>query len=494
MDGRSVNRSVYAQLGDSLLGFACYVTPFYKPSGHHRVLADALERVERGECRRLIVTMPPQRGKSQLTSRLFPAWALGRDPDRKIMVISYSAEKAVEFSRDARDIVRSDRYRKVFPQRQLAYDSQAVGHWRFEESRGFVHAVGAGGPITGFGADLMILDDLVKDQEQADSASAREKLWQWYSSVAYTRLSPQGAVVLVMTRWHEDDICGRLLQAMADDPLAEKWEVVHLPALDDEDSPLWPERYTLEDYERIRRTVGPRTWEALYQGRPRPDDGAMFKRSWFKVIQPHEVPKLERWVRAWDVAASQKTSADYNAGVLMGLDEDGSLIVAHVAHHRGEWPETRRRIIELALADQARSSVSIGIANTGLGLPMYQDLNLEPELSGIRLDPIVEKGDKVSRARVFQARAEMGLVKLVDGPWLDGLLRELEGFPLGKHDDQVDALSGACTLLFARQGRRVDERDEMAPSGISPNSWTFIQKLVEFMKEQEEEGENWMAA
>lgn len=475
------NNSIYFALRESLLGFALYYRQDYEPSRHHRELAQALEKVERGEITRLIVTMPPQRGKSELCSRIFPAWAFGKNPHWKTILVGYSAELAEGFSRDAREIVRSSRYRRVFPNRWLADDTQSVSFWKFANQRGFVKSTGAGGSITGFGADLVILDDPLKDRQQAESEQERQKLWDWYTSVILTRLAPGARVVVVQTRWHEDDLVGRLLEAEKLDPLADKWTVVHFPALDEnEQNPLWPERYRVADYLKIKANVGGRDWNALYQGRPTPQDGAIFQRGWFKIEPKSKTPDLERWVLAFDTAASIKNSADWTVGALVGMDPEGGIWIKDIQRWRSEWPDSKKRIIQMVKDYRAQGlEITLGFAKRGLGLPMLQELVRSPELP-VAVRPIEEKGDKVERARVWQSRAEAGLLYLVHGEWVNEFIGECLGFPYGKHDDQVDSVSGAVELLYKTQGA---VKPVEVP--LRNDTWEYFEKLSELNAEQQ---------
>ena len=271
-----------------LLEFTQLTYESYAPAPHHRLLADALEKVERGEIKRLMVFMPPRHGKSELASVRFPAWYLGRNPDRRVIAASYGSVMANKFSRRARNLIDSPAFRRIFPDTELAGDAAAVQFWAIEGKDGQYNAAGVGGGITGEGADLLLIDDPVKDAEAAASLTIREKTYDWYTSTAYTRLNDErGAIVLIQTRWHEDDLAGKLLRDAAEG--GEQWHVLRLPALADGDDPLgrkegealWPARFPVERLNVIRSTLRNNDWwDALYQQTPPEALGGRYFRSW----------------------------------------------------------------------------------------------------------------------------------------------------------------------------------------------------------------------
>ena len=276
-----------------LLPFIKYNFPGYKEGWHHRVLCDALERVEKGECKRLMVFMPPRHGKSEIISVQFPAWLIGRNKDRNIIEASYSSDLSTDFGRQARNIIASNTYRNVFAGVELSEDSKAKGKWN-TNGRGAYNAAGVGGAVTGKGADFLIIDDPVKNRQDADSVTIRETAWSWYRSTARTRLSPNGAIILVMTRWHDDDLAARIL---ANDTES-RWEVISFPAIATEDEehrkkgePLWPEHFTAQNLDEIRNDLGSYEWSALYQQEPIDEQSALFKREFFRPTTFEEVRK-----------------------------------------------------------------------------------------------------------------------------------------------------------------------------------------------------------
>jgi hypothetical protein len=256
-----------------LLHFAQYTMPSYQVGHMHKLICEKMEAVERGECKRLMIFTPPRHGKSELVSKRFPAWYLGRNPHKQIISASYGADLANDFGRDVRNIVSDNSFQVLFPGVKLAEDSQAKNRWHTNYGGSYV-AAGVGSPITGRGADILNIDDPVKDRADAESETVRNNIWNWYTSTAYTRLMPGGSVILTMTRWHEDDLAGRLLRKQQDD--GDQWDVLCLPAIDEHGRALWPERYDEEELNKKRNAIGNRDFESLYQQNPKPDGSSFF--------------------------------------------------------------------------------------------------------------------------------------------------------------------------------------------------------------------------
>ncbi len=235
----------------ALLRFTEYTLPNYIAANHHTLIADKLEALERGDIDRLMINMPPRHGKSELASRRFPAWFLGRNPDKSVIAASYNSDLATDFGRQVRNIVACTGYSKLFETR-LAEDSRAANRWNTDDGGTYV-AAGVGTAITGRGADILLIDDPLKDREEADSELQRQKIWDWYTSTAYTRLAPNGRIVVIQTRWHEDDLSGRLLEESKKG--GDAWDVLELPAINDDGEALWPEFYPLKVLERYRAVL-----------------------------------------------------------------------------------------------------------------------------------------------------------------------------------------------------------------------------------------------
>jgi len=417
---------------------------------HLRLLNRKLLDVAARRTTRLIITMPPRHGKSEFTSHDFASWYLGKFPDDRVILASYEADFAASWGRKVRDSL-NEFGDPVFGVR-VDPSSSAANRWDLAGHRGGMVTAGVGGPITGKGAHLLIIDDPVKNAEEANSPTIREKQWEWYRSVARTRLEPDGAIILIMTRWHIDDLAGRLLKQQKEDPHSDRWELIRLPAIAEENDPLgrqpgqalWPERYDEVAFRAIRPSVGEYVWQALYQQSPVPPGGTLFKRHWFdKVIDRR--PEGIRWVRYWFLATSTSSTADWTAGGLVGADSDNNLYIADMIRTQSEWPDTRKLIKATALLDGP--GVVVGVESAAFQLAAWQDLMRERELLSHTIKPVPVDRSKEDRARPWAVRAEAGKVYLVRGEWIGEFLAEVETFPRGKHDDQVDAVSGAVAEL-----------------------------------------------
>ena len=428
---------------DRLLAYAIGQIPGYKTPPHIRLLAAKLEAVERGEIPRLAVFMPPRHGKGNLASEIFPAWYLGRRPEEQVMFTTYAQDLADGFGRKVRNAVADPRHTRSFPDSILSDDSQSAK--KFNTTKGGVYyAVGAGGPVTGRGADLLIIDDPLKNREEADSKLIRDKLWDWYASTAYTRLMPGGAVVLIQTRWHEDDLAGRMLRGHED------WEILNLPALAEENdvlsripgAALWPEQYNEYALQNIRSTIGEREFAALYQQRPAPLEGALFRRAW---IQRSPMPRSGcRIAMGVDLALSLKEGADYTAIVVMGRDEFGKLYILDAVRERADFPAALHMI--RMMADKWKPA-RIAIEQVAYQAVVVQELlrNTTLPIKGVTPDK-----DKVTRAQPLALRYEQSLVSHADLPsWFED---ELLSFPQSTHDDAVDAMVYAYQAVMSMGG------------------------------------------
>lgn len=414
------------QARDSLLKFTKHTNEIYQIAQHHELIADKLEAVERGDIDRLMIFMPPRHGKSELASKRFPAWCLGRDPKRQIIAASYNSDLASDFGRNVRNIVGSPEFNEVFSGVSLATDSAAANRMNTNKGGAYV-AAGVGTAITGRGANIALIDDPLKDREEADSERRRDLVWDWYRSTLFTRLMPNGAVVLIQTRWHEDDLAGRLLEAEGD-----QWEVLDLPAISKQNEALWPEWYPLPVLERIKATIGPREWSALYQQQPQPDEGTYFQRDWFKTWE--KLPDL-RYYGTSDYAVTDG-GGDYTVHTVWGIDSSGAIY--RVDQWRGQttadvWIEEKLNLIDkykpLAWFGEA------GVIRKAIE-PMMKR-RMRERRSYCRVEWIPSIADKPTRARAFQSRLAMGQVFFE--PAAD--LSEFLVFPAGKHDDEVDTAS-----------------------------------------------------
>ncbi len=402
---------------------------------HLRYVQRKLDQVTKGECRRLLLTMPPRHGKSELTTVRYCAWRLERNQKLKLILGAYNQTLANRFSR---------RMRRIVGERvPLAIDALNVEDWETVAGGG-CRAVGVGAGVTGHGGDLIVVDDPIKSREEANSKTYRDRVYDWFQDDLYTRLEPNAALIVIATRWHEDDLIGRLIGG--DD--GSNWTLVNLPALAESNDPLGradgqalcPERYDERALEDIRKMLG-NSFHALYQGRPVPLSGELFQRSWFEIVL--SPPAVARRVRFWDKAGSQG-KGDYTAGVLMS-ESESTYFVEDVV--RGQWSayERERRIRETA----ARDSASVDIwfeQEPGSGGKDSAAASIA-NLAGYTAKAERSTGDKITRAEPLAAQTEGGNVKLVRAPWNQSYLDEFCSFPYAQHDDQVDASSGAFNKL-----------------------------------------------
>lgn len=438
----------------------------YRPVRHHEVIAAALEEVEKGTIQRLIITMPPRHGKSELASRRFPAWFMGKDPYRHTIFATYNEDTAKDFGRAVREIVQMPVFQQVFPGCQLRKGSASAELLQTLEG-GQAMFVGRGGSLTGRGADLLVIDDPIKDREEADSKSVRDKLWSWFTDVAMSRLMSVGSrVVIIMTRWHEDDLIGRLTDPRnpyynADE--ARHWKVLALPALAENDDPmgrkpgeaLWPERFDVEFLQRARG-LNPRGFAALYQGSPSPDDGDFFRREWLKGYLPHELPRDLVYYAASDHAVS--TAQDRDATVLLpvGVDQEGVIwVLPDVWWRRAETDDSVEAMIDLIerykpiywWAERGHITKSIG--------PFLRKRMQERGIYAA-IDEVVPAKDKQTRAQAIRGRMAMGSVRFPKfAPWWGDAEEELLKFPSARHDDFVDALAYVGLGLSKQVGARI---------------------------------------
>ena len=373
-----------------------------------------------------MIFMPPRHGKSELASKRFPAWCLGRDPKRQIIAASYNSDLANDFGRNVRNIVNEPEFRDVFPNVSLATDSHAANRMNTNHGGAYV-AAGVGTAVTGRGAHIALIDDPFKDREEADSERRRDVVWDWYRSTLFTRLMPGGAIVLIQTRWHEDDLAGRLLETQAD-----QWDVLELPAINQAGEALWPEWYPFKTLERIRDTVGPREWSALFQQRPQPDEGTFFQRAWFKEWET--LPAL-RYYGTSDYAVTDG-GGDYTVHRVWGIDAAGGIY--RVDGWRGQatsdvWIEEKLNLIAkhkpLAWFGEG------GVIQKAVEPALRRRMNERKVFCRLEWLPSVH--DKPTRARSFQAYAASGRVYFER----QADLGEFLSFPAGKHDDEVDTAS-----------------------------------------------------
>jgi len=454
---RELARRVLAR--KHLLPFIVRTEPGYLPGWVHRDICRRLEKfyqdVVDKKSPRLILQVPPRAGKSLIASINFPAWVLGQQPKWDIISTSYAASLAEGFSRKARDKLTSPEYTTVFDTR-LAQDAKSVQSWKTTDG-GTYNAAGVGGGIIGKGAHIGIIDDPFANKEAAWSESNRDAVWDWYTTAFYTRLAPGGGVLVIMQRWHEDDLAGRLIKAAEEDPLADQFEVVHYPAIAEHDEPyrkkgeaLHPERYSLEQLLKIKRTMHPADWEALYQQNPVVADGDFFTRDMFHIYDVKDRPPLSALTiyQAWDLAIGTKEVNDYSVGACIGIDENDNHYVLDV--HAGRWGafELVEEILNFA---KRYSPMIVGIETSQIEMAIGPLLSkrMRETNNFIRIERLKPgRRDKMMRARPLQGRMQQGMVRWPKGAsWFHETQNEMLSFPAGKHDDRVDSLSWVYLML-----------------------------------------------
>ena len=455
----------------NLMAFVKATMPSYDIGWVHREICGQLMRffvkVKKKESPRLIITMPPRHGKSQLVSRHFPSWGLGVDPDTSIIAASYSARLAKRFNKNVQNIIESDIYREIFPNTSFTERSEKVRFVKrrktyvktmeFFEVPGFegsLRSVGVEGGITGMGADILIIDDPFKDRKSADSPTVRESVWDWYTSTAYTRLSPGGGVLVTVTRWHENDLVGRLVDAMKQEG-GDQWEIINYPAIAERDEPhrkkgeaLHPGRYPLEMLLRIKHNIGSYDWGSLYQQHPTPRGGGVFKAKWIRHWT--ECPKVfDRVIQSWDFTFKDSENSDNVSGQVWGqlgsnfylLDNDTDRMdfvsqVRAMQRMSSKWPDALEKIVE----DKANGPAIISAIGS--------------RIPGIV--PYTPRGSKTARAYSVSPLFEAGNVYLPpmdeEHPWVKKYVDELLAFPNAEHDDQVDSTTQALDTLATRDG------------------------------------------
>ena len=473
-----------------LLPFIQRFRPKYMAGWVHADICRRIERfvrqVEQGLSPRLLLMMPPRSGKSEISSRHTPAWILGHHPDWEIIAASHTSSLALSFSRYIRDVMRDPAYTAVFPEAHLDPASQSVENWNLTQGGGYL-AAGVGTGITGRGATVLLLDDLVRDIEAADSDTIRDNTWEWYLSTAYTRLAPGGGVLGLMTWWHSDDWAGRIQEAMRSDD-GDKFEIVRYPAINDlgdefilpddtivqiphelpvpegarmtrpMNTAVHPDRYTTEAMLRIKRNLiaggQKRVWDALYQQNPVPDDGNYFTKEMFHFFSTRPDVRQLRLYQAWDFAISTGKERDYTVGMCIGVDHRDTVYVLDIRRFRSD---DSIMIVDTMLdfyrTYNVISTVELGVEDGQIWKAM--DAQYKKRCSERRLYPsltiLKPLTDKLTRANPLRGRMQLGKVFFDrSAAWFTDLNKEMLHFPAGKHDDQIDALAWAIRLTLER--------------------------------------------
>ena len=452
---------------EKFLAFVGKVWPTFIGGRHHAKMADAFERVARGEIKRLIINMPPRHTKSEFASYLLPAWFLGKFPHKKVIQTSHTAELAVGFGRKVRNLVDQEVYEDIFPGVGLQSDSKAAGRWDTNKG-GNYFAIGVGGAVTGKGADLLIIDDPHSKQEAAlaeVNPEIYDKTYEWYTSGPRQRLQPGGAIVIVMTRWSLKDLTGRVLKSSAQRG-GDEWEVIEFPAILPSDKPLWPEFWSMDELAALREELPNGKWMAQYQQQPTSETSAIIKRDWWREWEQDRPPFCEYTLMAWDTAFEKSQRADYSAlttwGVFYHPDESGidqaNIILLNAYRERMEFPRLKQIAIEQY---QDWQPDGIIIEKKASGAPLIYEMRA----MGIPVQEFTPtKGnDKISRLNAVADIFASGRVWAPATRWAEEVIDEVAAFPSGEHDDYVDSVSLA--MMRFRKGGYVrtllDEEDEI---------------------------------
>jgi len=448
---------------ESFLYFVTQMWPIFISGAHHKVMADAFERVARGELKRLIVNMPPRHTKSEFASFLLPAWFLGKYPEKKIIQTAHTAELATGFGRKVRNLVSSEQYQKVFSTK-LSSDSKAAGRWNTHVG-GDYFAIGVGGAVTGKGADLLIIDDPHSEQEaKQGNPAVFDNVYEWYTSGPRQRLQPGGAIIIVMTRWSKRDLTGQILKNSGKDGV-DQWEIIDFPAIMPNGNPLWPGFWSKTALEALKSELPVSKWEAQYQQNPTSEEGAIVKREHWRIWEEKRPPECDYIIQSWDTAFEKNNRADYSACTTWGVfqhpnkagDLKPNIILLDALKERMEFPELKRRALDLYKEFEPDTLI---IEKRAAGAPLIYEMRK----MGI---PIAEytpgKGnDKISRVNAVSALFESGMVWCPDTRWAEEVMDEMASFPNGDHDDLVDSSSQA--LMRFRLGGFIsidsDEEDE----------------------------------
>ena len=449
---------------NDFLYFVTQMWPGFISGKHHKIMADAFERVASGELKRLIINMPPRHTKSEFASYLLPAWFLGKNPEKKIIQTAHTAELAVGFGRKVRNLVSSEAFSKVFDTK-LSSDSKAAGRWN-THAGGDYFAIGVGGAVTGKGADVLIIDDPHSEQEaRQNNPAVFDSVYEWYTSGPRQRLQPGGGIIIVMTRWAKKDLTGQILKGSAKDGVND-WEVIEFPAILPSGTPLWPGFWSKEELEALRAELPVSKWEAQYQQNPTSEEGAIIKRDMWRIWESEDPPMCEYIIQSWDTAFEKNTRADYSActtwGVFSHPDQHGTLktniILLDAFKRRMEFPELKQKAFEMW---KEWNPDTLIVEKKAAGAPLIYELRM----MGIPLSEYTpSKGnDKIARVNAISDLFASGVVWCPETRWADEVMEEMAAFPNGDNDDLVDSASQA--LIRYRQGGFIaidtDEQDEI---------------------------------
>jgi len=452
---------------NSMISFAHAIYPGFKEGPHHRKLAKIFQDIANGVKKRVIINIAPRMGKSEFSSYLFPAWFLGQYPEKKIIMATHTAGLSEDFGRRVRNLIDSDEYKQIFPKTLVADDQKAAGKWS-TGAGGQYYAVGVGGALAGRGADLFVIDDPHSEQDiKANSRATFDNAWSWFQTGPLQRLMPNGAIIVIMTRWSLVDLTGRLINYQMRNPDSDQWEVVELPAILPSGKSLWPEQWPVEQLEAKKANMDARYWNAQYMQQPTLDSAAFIKRQHWRIWEPEDPPQCEFIIQSWDTAHEAKTTSDYTActtwGVWYNEEENNrpSVILLDAFKDRMEFPELK----EVALKHYKDwNPDAFLVEKKAAGAPLIQELRR----MGIPVDEFTPSrgNDKIARVNAVSDLFASGTVWAPDRRWAKDVIEEVVAFPVGEHDDYVDTMTQA--LLRFRNGGFItlpsDEED-------SPTQW-----------------------
>ena len=452
---------------DSMLGFATQVYPGFKIGPHHRKLSKIFEDVIAGKKSRVIINIAPRHGKSEFSSYLFPAYFLGKFPEKKIIMGTHTAGLSEDFGRRVRNLIDTEEYAELFPHTRVADDQKAAGKWS-TSAGGQYYAAGVGGALAGRGADLFVIDDPHSEQDaKSNSRLAFDTAWSWFQTGPLQRLMPGGAIIVIMTRWSLLDLTGRLMDYQVRNPDAEPWEIVELPAIlnehTDNEKSLWPEQWPLEAMYKVRASLDPRYWNAQYMQQPTSDASAIVSRKSWRIWEHDDPPKCEYIIQSWDTAHETKTTSDYSActtwGIFYNEEENDSpqLMLLDAFKDRMLFPELKA--VALKHYKEWEPDAFI-VEKKSAGAPLIQELRA----MGIPVQEFSPSrgNDKLVRLNAVADLFSSGKVWAPDTRWAREVIEEMAAFPVGEHDDFVDTTTQA--LLRFRQGGFIsldsDEKDD----------------------------------
>jgi len=454
--------------GTNMLGFAQAVYPNFKVGPHHKKLAKIFTDVVEGRKKRVIINIAPRMGKSEFSSYLFPAYFLGKYPEKKIIMGTHTAGLSEDYGRRIRNLIDSEEYREVFPQTMVADDQKAAGKWS-TSAGGQYYAAGVGGALAGRGADLFVIDDPHSEQDvKSNSRLAFDTAWSWFQTGPLQRLMPGGGIIIVMTRWSLLDLTGRLIDYQTKNPEAIPWEIVELPAIlndgEEDEKSLWPEQWSLEALKSTKASIDPRYWNAQYMQQPTSENSAIVSRKMWRIWEADEPPTCDYIIQSWDTAFETKNTSDYSActtwGIFYNEEENDSpqLILLDAFKDRMAFPELK--VVALKQYKEWEPDAFI-VEKKASGGPLIQELRA----LGIPVQEFSPSrgNDKMVRVNAVADLFSSGKVWAPDTRWAREVIEEMAAFPVGEHDDYVDTTTQA--LLRFRQGGFIsldtDEKDDL---------------------------------